>query len=152
MAVHISAAEANAWLEPTKLALTTIDEDLESQITIMIFSRLLGSFDTTTWVNFASTPQIVRTVIAMYYVAWIYDRAYSDNGEASDYAERLRQYADLTVAGILGGGIELVEFPDANAGMSSPSFYPNDVSSAQDPLLSSDPSAGPPSFTMGTVF
>jgi hypothetical protein len=151
MAEHITLQEANAWIEPTKLTLSDIETELESQVTSQIFARLLGTFDTASWVNVGSTPKIVRTVIAMYYVSWIYDRAYSDDADSNAYAERLRAYADATLIGLAAGSIELEELPDANAGISSPTFFPNDASSAQEPT-SLNPSDGPPSFTMGTVF
>lgn len=147
----IALSDAQAWIEPTKLTLSVIEPELEAQITTQIFSQLLGVFDTTAWVNPASTPAIVRSIIAMYYVAWVYDRAYSDDAEANAYAALLRSYADRNIAGLIAGNIELVELPDANVGVSSPSFFPNDASSAREPTQDS-PSDGPPAFTMGTIF
>lgn len=151
MAIHISLAEANAWSEPTKLTLSAIDAVLEDQISTLIFSRLLGTFDTTTWVNEASTPKIVRTIIAMHYVAWTYDKFYSDDAEANAYAALLRSYADANLAGLIAGNIELIELPGANDTVSSPAFFPNDASSDRQPTVD-NPSDGPPAFTMGTVF
>jgi hypothetical protein len=151
MAAHIGIDDANAWLEPTKLTLSDIDPNLEGQVSAQIFGRLLASFDTSTWLTSATTPQIVRTVIAMYYVAWTYDKFYSDDAESNAYASLLRQNADLIIAGLLAGTIELVELPTANDEIGSPVFFPNDVSSAACPTAD-NPSAGGPSFTMGTVF
>lgn len=151
MVARISLADANAWLEPTKLALSELDANLEAQITTQIFARLLGSFDTSTWVNSNTTPAVVRSAIAMYYVAWTYDKFYSDDAEANAYAALLRQYADLTLSGLIGGTIELEELPTANDGISKPSFFPTDASSANEPTAD-NPSDGGPSFTMGTVF
>ena len=151
MAEHITLAEANAWLEPTKLTLSAIDSELEAQVTNLIFARLLGTFDTASWLNVATTPKIVRTIIAMHYVAWTYDKTYSDDAESNAYAALLRQYADANLVGLIAGNIELEELPDANVGVSSPSFFPNDASSVREPTQD-HPSDGPPSFTMGTVF
>jgi hypothetical protein len=151
VADHISVDEANAWVDSTKLAVSSIDANLEQQVTASIFARLLGTFDTTTWINTSTTPQIVRTIIAMYYISWIYDRAYSDDAESNAYAALLRQYADANIAGLVAGTIELAELPDANAGVSSPTFFPTDFSSSQEPT-DLNPSDGPPAFTMGTTF
>lgn len=148
---NIELADAQAWIEPTKLTLSALDVQLEAQVTTQIYSRLLGTFETTSWNTPATTPAIVRSIIAMYYVAWVYDRAYSDDAEANAYAQLLRQYADANIAGLIAGTIELVELPDANVGVSSPSFFPNDASSARQPTPE-NPSDGPPSFTMGTIF
>lgn len=147
----IELADAQAWIEPTKLTLSALDEQLEAQIVTQIYSRLFGTFNTTTWNSPATTPAIVRSIIAMYYVAWTYDKYYSDDAEANAYAERLRAYADANIAGLVAGAIELIELPDANVGVSSPTFFPNDASSANSPTRD-NPSDGPPSFTMGTVF
>jgi hypothetical protein len=146
MAEHITLAEARAWLEPTKLTLSTLDSELEAQV-----AQLLGTFDTTTWVNAGSTPKAIRTMISMYYVAWTYDKHYSDDAENNAYADKLRRYADIMLAQLIAGTLELEELPDANIGVSSPSFFPNDESSAREPSDLS-PSDGPPSFTMGTRF
>lgn len=152
---RITVAEANAWSEPTKLTLTpttfNADAELEQQIASQILSRLMGTFDTSTWTSETTTPKIVRTIIAMYFVSWIYDRAYSDDAEANAYAALLRQYADANIAGLIAGQIDLEEFPDANVGVGSPSFFPTDASSAR-VATPEAPSDGPPSFTMGTVF
>jgi hypothetical protein len=148
----IELADAQAWIEPTKLTLSTIDANLESQITTQIFARLpSASFTTTAWVTPATTPAIVRTTIAMYYVAWMYDKYYSDDAEANAYAELLRQYADLNIAGLIAGSIELEEGPGVVTDAGSPSFFPTDESSRNQPTVD-NPSDGPPAFTMGTVF
>lgn len=147
----IGLNDVQAWIEPTKLALSEIDTDLESQVTDQIFGRLLGTFDTTTWNSPSTTPGIIRSAIAMYYTAWLYDKTYSDDAEANAYATLLRQYADLNINGLIAGTIEIIELPDVNVGVSSPSFFPNDESSANCPTVD-NPSDGPPSFTMGTVF
>lgn len=148
---RITLAEANAWLEPTKLTLAAIDPELESQVVNLVFGRLAPVFETGSWLNDASTPSIVRTIIAMHYVAWTYDKYYSDDAESNAYARLLRQYADVNIAALVSGDIELVELPMANDEIKKPAFFPNDVSSANDPTPD-NPSDGGPSFLMGSVF
>lgn len=147
----LTVPEANAWLDSTKLTLSSIEVELEEQVKNQIFARLHGAFDTSGWVSNLSTPKLVRTILAMYYVSWIYDRAYSDDAESNAYAQLLRQMADANIVGLVAGTIELTEFPDLNAGISSPSFFPNDASSANEPTPE-NPSDGGPAFMMGTVF
>lgn len=148
---YLTPAEANAWLEPTKLTLTAIEAELDTQISVQILNRLSPVFNISTWVNNASTPRLVRSIMAMYYVAWVYDRTYADDGESNDYAKLLRSTADANISGLLSGSIILPEDPSANTDNSAPSFFPNDASSALEPTVE-EPSNGPPAFMMGTVF
>jgi hypothetical protein len=148
---HITLDEANAWLEPTKLALTAIDENLEHQVVSLIYGRLAPVFNTSSWVNSAGTPEIIRTIIAMHYIAWTYDKFYSDDAEANAYAQTLRAVADANLQALLNGDVELVEQPTANDEIKKPSFFPNDISSANEPTPDR-PSDGGPAFTMGSIF
>jgi len=159
--MHIAAAEVNAWFEPSKLSLS-VDEftknpenvQLESQIVTQVFSRLRAVFDTSTWVDNATTPKLVKSICAMLIAAWIYDRVYSENAELEEtatYAELLRRTAEANIQMLLSGMIVLEENPTAAAGIGQPSFFPNDLSSSLCPT-SENPSDGPPAFTMGQVF
>lgn len=150
---HFTLTEANAWLTETKLSLTTLDNSLASQSALQVLPRLAGTFDTTSWTGDTNTPPLIRSIIAMYYVSWIYDRTYSDNTDdtTSNFAFLLRQRADLVIEGLIGGALTLPEDPEANASVGQPTFFPNDASSANEP--STDfPSDGPAAFMMGTVF
>src|SRR5688500_5596975 len=98
---HFTLNEANAWLESTKLSLSALDASLASQAALQVLPRLADTYDTSTWTGDNNTPPLIRSVIAMYYVSWIYDRTYSDNTDdtTSNYAFLLRQRADLIIAG-----------------------------------------------------
>jgi hypothetical protein len=149
---HISVAEANAWLEGTKLTLSTVDSAVEQNASNIVLARLATTFDVTGWVNSTTTPPLVRTLIAMYHVSYIYDRAYADDSsDTSNYAFILRRNADAVIGGLVTGAIILPEDPDAVDVFLQPAFFPTDASSANPP--STDfPSDGPPAFTMGQVF
>jgi len=152
MATHITLAEAQAWLETTKLSLPKLDDELEDQIATMVFGRLVIVYPdaVVTWVDAPSTPKLVRKIIAMYYAGWYYDRQYSETADSNDYADRLRKMADDLIEGLISGAIDIIEIPGMPP-TSEPEFFPTDVSSAN---LPSDmfPSDGPPKFTMGKVF
>jgi hypothetical protein len=148
---HISVTEANAWTEPTKLTLASIDANIETQIINLIFPRFkTAGFPTTSWTNEASTPALIRTIIAMHYVAWQYDKHYAQEEEASAYAALLRVQADANIASLLTGDITLDEFV-LPLDPGTPTFFPNDLSSSLEPTIDT-PSDGGPSFMMGTVF
>jgi len=149
---HITAEEARAWADGTKLTVAALDTDLEEQLAEEVIQRLAGSFTVTTWLDEVTTPKLVRVIIAKLYMAWTYDRSYSEDiEEGSNYAARLKANAELLIAGLIDGTIPL---PDATPGASSTgqvAFYPTDASSAQQPTFD-DPSLGPAQFSMGMRF
>lgn len=150
---HISLTEAKAWTESTKVGnnFDALDTSLEDQISAQIIERLASRFTTTaTWLTTTTTPKLVRTIISMYYVAWIYDRQYSTDEDTSAYAALLRTMADANIEGLLSGVINLPEIPSADV-FGEPVFFPNDLSSSLEATVDF-PNDGPPSFTMGRVF
>lgn len=146
---YISVADASAWTEPSKLTIGTIEPKLEEHAAELIINRVSGTFNTSQWADTSSTPKLIRTLIAMEYVAWLYDRTYSDLNEGSTYAALLRQTIDSNIAGILAGSITMDDATSISP--RGPSFYPTDLSSSQEPTYD-DPSLGGPAFMMGSVF
>jgi hypothetical protein len=154
---HIDYTDANAWLESTKLALTAdnFDTALEDQISTQVLAQLVkGGYSTTVWVDSQSTPKLVKSIIAMLYVAAVYDRSYGDDvtDGSSNYAVVLRTLASSNIAGLLDGALSLAEEPSTNAAYGAPSFFPTDASSDDRIGFHRDPSDGGPAFLMGTVF
>jgi hypothetical protein len=151
---HITLEEAKAWTEETKVGanFTEINEDLEEQVAEIVLSMLSRRFPTEViiWTDETTTPDLVRTIIAMYYVSFLYDKTYSTDDDLSAYAVLLRGLADANIEALLGGMIDLDEVP-TNTGFGNPVFYPNDISSASTPTVE-DPSLGPAAFSMGRVF
>lgn len=146
----IDAADANAWTESTKLKFTGLDPALLEQVESQVLGRIASQFDTSTWVDRDATPKMVRSIVAMFYVSWHYDRSYSEDQEqGNDYAALLRAQAESLIAGILDGSIAVPEVPGDEPG--GPAFYPTDASSALSPTRE-DPSLGPARFSVGQVF
>jgi len=146
---RISVAEAQAWAERTKLTIAALDLDLEANLAEEVVVRLGSAFDTSTWVSETTTPKLVRVIISKLYVAWEYDRQYSEDIEAgSNYASRLKDNAEMLMTGLIAGTIELPGLPDVSG---SPTFYPTDASSSMVPTFD-DPSLGPAAFSMGMRF
>lgn len=147
---NFSVQDARAWAESSKLPVTTIDADLSVAVTEVVFAMLRPPFTTSAWTNEATTPKLIRTVLAMYYVAALHDKHYAQEEESSAYAVTLRQLADRNIAGLIAGNIEMDDY-DSPTITSTPIFFPNDVSSAT-PADSDFPSNGGPAFTMGSIF
>ena len=149
---RILVADAQAWLDGTKLTISTLESALLAQVESQVVSSLDSSFDITGWVNDTNTPAIVKTIIAMNYVAWLYDRSYSEDQEqGNDYAALLRAQAAALQQGLIDGSIVIPDQPADTGPSDTPLFYPNDESSSLEPtdLL---PSLGPASFNVRGVF
>lgn len=149
---NITVDEAQAWLEPSKLTIDALDEDLESQVVSEVLSRLATAFDTSEWSSATTTPKLVRTIIAMMYVSWFYNRQYSeDEPNSNEYALRLLAVAEANIVGLLNGTLLLLDVTTTIEVGGPASFYPNDLSSAMDVTVD-DPSLGPAKFSMGTIW
>lgn len=155
---HISVSDAQAYATPRKLDLgTSLDGDLENSVAVQVLAQIHPAYDTTTWVDEATTPRLVQSIIGMYYVAWYYQRTYAEDTGTATYADRLLRWGQMLINGILAGNTILTDVPTGSTSYGQPSFYPNDQSSAVDAgdLDTTDPergSVGPAYFTMGQVF
>lgn len=148
---RIEIQEAQGWAEPTKLPIPALNPLLLDQVEVQILSRLGSAYDTSTWVDAITTPELVRSAIAMQYVGTEIMKAYSeDPGSGNQYARWLLSKAEDIIKGILDGTIELPGISPAST-VGQPSFYPNDLSSIMDPTWD-DRSLGPEKFSMGGSF
>jgi hypothetical protein len=148
MADLITLAEASAWGEKTKLApaLVTMDSELLGQIQSEVLghvSAVVTTVTTATWISSGTTPQMVKTIIAKLYIAWIIDRQYSEDQDLSAYAALLRAGALSLLTAIETSAIDIpgVTGIGDDAGDGLPSVFPTD----------NDPLEGP-YFTMAQVF
>lgn len=149
---YIVVADVQAWAEPSKLALTTLEVPLHEATSAEVIGRLAGSFVTTTWTDNTNTPNLVRKIMAMMYVAWYISRTYASDEGRSDYGMRLRGMANDLIEGLIRGTIILVDdLNPANAADGTAQFYPNDASSALEPTID-DRSLGGPAMTMGVIW
>lgn len=148
--VRITVEDVRGWVEVTKLNIQDLDMNFLPQLETEVLARISTVYDSTTWVDAASTPPLIRVIITKMYAGWVYDRAYSENqAEANPYAAMLKENAGMLLQGLIDGTIELPGIPATSN--PNPSFYPNDASSAMEPTLE-DPSLGPAKFSLGKVF
>lgn len=136
----LTTSSVQGWLERTKLTVTEIDTDLETHFVNIVFSSLAHMYDTSGWTSTANTPPLVITIISMKYAARFYARAYSEGPGDSKYANRLDKDAEDLISSLSDGSIMLPSVEVEND--STPSFYPNDLSSVDDPA----------SFSMGRIW
>lgn len=156
--VHVSVAEVQQWLEPTKLnlGLGPVDAELDATAFQVVASALQGRYDTSTWVDANTTPDLVRKILSMLVAGYTYNRQYSENEDVATYGNWLIRYATTVAQGIDSGQDVLIgqdSFRDPN---SFPVFFPTDVATdLADPQQGgsvTDPAGAPRSFSMGQVF
>jgi hypothetical protein len=153
VSANIDIQEAQAWTEKTKLDLgTSLDGELEASISAQVIGQIAQVYDTSSWSDSSTTPRLVRSIVAMLYVAWYYDRSYSeDAGAGSSYGALLRMNANTLLTGIVAGNIALSDVtPAVDTGQ--PAFFPTDTSTAADPLDTGETSDGPEKFSIGTIW
>lgn len=153
---RIDVTEAQAWAEQSKLKITALDAALLAHVEAMVLAELNRAYDVTTvqalWVNPGTTPQLVRSLIAMRYVSLYYDRQYSENEGRNPWARRLDQMARDMMDSLATGAIDIPEVAGVVGVARAPRFYPTDASTAEAGATDQDPSAGPNSFSMNLAF
>jgi hypothetical protein len=150
---RITLVDAQAWAENTKLPFSVLDAALLNQVEIQVIAQLqscgIDAALIATWLDTATTPELVKSIISMMYVAWYYDRQYSEEQtEGNDYAAMLRNHAQMLLQGVCDGSIEI---PGAPTIAGKPAFFPTDESSAQQPTCL-NPELGGPYFNMSRGF
>lgn len=147
--VRVELEDVKAWAEKTKLNIAELDGRLLDQIESQVLTRLDAGFDVSTWLSPSTTPTVVKSAISMFYLAWVYDRQYSEEQRTlNEYAILLRANAESLMIGLLDGSIVIPNTPSTS---SSPAFYPTDASSLVTPSAD-DWSTGDAKFSMGRVF
>lgn len=149
---RITVTEAQAWGESSKLKITSLEPSLLAHVEAITLAEIGRAYDPlliqALWVNEATTPQIVRTLIAMRYVSLYYDRQYSEDEGRNPWGRRLDNMAKDLSEAIQTGSVDIPEIAGVTGIARSPRFYPNDASSDEAGATEEDPSAGPPQFTV----
>jgi hypothetical protein len=145
--------QVNAWLDPTKAQIASLDAELEGVITAKVLGSLEKRFDTSGWTTTGNTPELVQQTTALSYAGAIYSRAYSEDitGVEDSYGIKLSADAERMLEGILDGTYELRDLT-GYVNPDQPGFYPTDSSTT---LYDTDPTsvnATPMAFRMNQVF
>lgn len=147
---RIDVDDVKAWVETTKLDPQDLNLIHLDQLETEVLARIGTVYNTSGWVDKPSTPRLIQVIIAKMYACWLYRKAYSENqSEGNAYAEMLAANAEMLIAGLIDGTIELPEVPGDSSQVAS--FYPTDYSSSLMPTRE-DPSLGPAKFSLGKVF
>lgn len=155
MAVYVTEAQIQQWIEPTKKTIDGVDEDLDASTSTIVFTKLSSRVDTTTWINAASTPDIIITILSMLIASTMLRRSFPDIQDSDlEYCIWLERQAQSIIDMILDGTIDL----DPSSALSGqPAFWPTDqTGSSQQYDAAGNPIGDEFSedikFTMGSKF
>jgi hypothetical protein len=158
MATHVSEAEVQQWIRNSRLTITVVDPELENSAYSRVAATLAQRYETTTWVDEASTPDLIRSIISMLVAAWEINRGPGAEtmNDVDSYGEHLESSA-LALLGSLADGSILLEDDDSGGSggfaTGQPIFFPTDVATtiAAEEGINAD-GAAQRAFTMGQVF
>ncbi len=145
MAQLISIDDVQSWFTESRLLLDA--DDLlaeETDVSNEVKSTVASRYDVSVWVDRATTPTLIRSVISCRVAAIRYRKTYADQLDEENYAVWLDNWFTTTLEGIVNGQIQLLDATDLDAALASsgPKFFPTDISSVDDPAA----------FSMGKTF
>jgi hypothetical protein len=128
MAIRVTLDEIQQWLSNSKYPIEEVDEALEETGRTLVFSALQNTFDTSTWVDATTTPALVRKIISLWIASMEWARGYAeDDTGGSTYFTFLQDLYNSLLAGVIAGGVELIEVPGESSDTLSIDFYPTDT-------------------------
>ena len=126
---HVTIDEVQHWLDPDKLLIPENDPlDEDAEIAPTVLARIAVAYDVSAWDDVATTPAVVRKIIAMLIAANRYNKVYSETEDAGNrYANKLEGIAWNRVDWIVEGKLTLFDALDVLiADFARPKFYPDD--------------------------
>lgn len=106
---YLTVGLLNAWIDHDRqIDLTSIEAELESQLSSQVITSVSGIVDTTSWVDVATTPMIIKSIIAMQYMGRFYQRVYIEDVNDYDfYGNQLLLKADKLLDQIISGEVSI---------------------------------------------
>ncbi len=140
----VSVDDVQAWFTDDRLSLEVTDDlPEEPNVSAEVLSTVAARYDTSTWIDRSTTPELIRSIISAQVAAIRYRKHYADQIDELPYADWLDQWAMTIMNGIVGGSIALLDIP------------PEDLLTAQiDASMSGlpDDDSEPAKFTMDMSF
>lgn len=133
---HISIAEVQHWLDPSKLEIPDNDQLVEdAEIAPLVLGRLATTYNVAAWDTPSTTPSVVRKIIAMLVAGNRYNKVYSETDDAGNrYAGKLEGRAWDLVNMIVDGKISLFDATGdvLISNITESKFWPNDDTGRSD--------------------
>jgi hypothetical protein len=128
---YLDTAQVQAWLNEYKYTLVgDPDPQLVQTAVDIVLGRVAYRYDTSTWVDDATTPNLALDIMAMLVAAYTLRRAVSEDDGIATYSNWLERRADKLLDDIVNGTLDLPGVPidDTAPAALGPAFYPDDAS------------------------
>ena len=108
----ITTDDVQAWFTDDRLSLEVTD-DLPEEVYISpeVVGAVSNKYDTSTWLDDKTTPDLIRGIISARVAAIRYSKTYADQLDELAYAAWLNKWAMETLEGIVSGAIPLLDIP-----------------------------------------
>ena len=108
----VSVDDVQAWFTDDRLSLEVTDDlPEEPNVSAEVLSTVAARYDTSTWIDRSTTPELIRSIISAQVAAIRYRKHYADQVDELSYADWLDQWAMHILKGIVGGAIALLDIP-----------------------------------------
>jgi len=155
---YLSVSEIQSWLQATKHVISAVDTNLEEAAFEKIVGKVGRRYDTSTWVDTATTPTMIINLMAMQVAADEYRKWVSENRGEPDYSDSLDERIMRLCEGIADGSIilfdgsdEISPSPDTSLG-GTPAGFPTDAATEAYDTLPFDDGSAPRVFQMNMRF
>ena len=138
---YLELEAVQAWLNQSKygISINDLDPQLEKTAFDTVSTPLSSRYDTSTWVDGTTTPDLVLNMMAMLVASYILRKAISEDDGEHDYPDWLERRVLQMVEAIVGKQLDIPGVdPDPNDALNLvPDFFPTDASTQfwkDDPL------------------
>lgn len=105
---YIDKDDVQDFIEETKFTVDAVPPGLEAKAVGIIFGILKARFDVVNWTDENSTPETVKTSLAMLVGSWMYSRGVSyDEAAITGFAKDLRDQAYHIAHSLVEGSMNL---------------------------------------------
>jgi hypothetical protein len=154
MAVHVTPAEVQQWIQDSRLTIAAVDPPLESSAYSRVVGALALRYTTGSWTDATTTPPLVRSIISMLVAAWTINKAHAETvGDVDAYGVHLESSAMVLLGGLADGSILVDDVVTGDYSTGQPAFWPTDLATtvAEEEGWDAE-GAAPLLFTTGKLF
>ena len=106
--MYLTSKMVLAWTNTEKVTwANNVDADLDSQIASQVLAKVARAFDTSSWYDKDTTPELILSIMSMIYVGRKFQEMYSDDSSNSDYGTALIIDANNMLENLLSGDLVL---------------------------------------------
>jgi hypothetical protein len=147
---YLAVKDIQSWLQQSKYAISSVDSGFETAAVAYVFGEIQQRYDTSSWVNATTTPDLVLIALAMQVASYELRRAAGEEDGRTTYADFLDQRACKLVDSIVTGAVVLEGATVSTGSLGQgPAFFPDNGAELRDP---SDPTFAPAYFSMSQIF